>query len=463
MLNVFEDVRLLDRRCYEEYGLNEDLLMEHAASALAREIREQIMPQGTVLTVCGPGNNGADGIALARMLHSDYEVQLYLAMEQRTDIGKRQLDRCHKIGVRPVSCLSDADAVVDCLFGSGLERPLDSKMVQIIKKLNSQKGYKLACDIPSGIYKNGHIDSHAFQARKTITMGALKQCLFSDAAKDFTGEIEISDLGISHLQYETKSDMHLLEKTDLRLPIRDRLNVHKGDFGHLTVLCGDKPGAAMITGRAALAFGAGLVTLVGEAPQALPYELMWHETLPETTTAVAMGMGLGETLTEERILDMAKNRPVLIDADLFYKPGLKSLLAQNPQAVLTPHPKEFSFLLEMTGICRSDVSTIQKDRFSHVRRFCEACPECVLVLKGANTLIAQGKKIFINPFGTPALSKGGSGDVLSGLIGALLAQGIAPLESAIQGSLAQTLAAQNYSGHNFALTPSSLIETLSTL
>jgi len=218
---------------------------------------------------------------------------------------------------------------------------------------------------------------------------------------------------------------------------------------------------------AGLRFGAGLVTLVGEnSIKALPFSLMQSSALPPNCTAVAMGMGLGDHADGALIEAMlssetsADGPALLFDADLCYHPNIARLLERAPNAVVTPHPKEFAALLKTLGLADVDTAEIQRDRFGWARRFIQAYPDATLVLKGANTLIAHRDAIYINPHGTPVLAQAGSGDVLAGLIASLLAQGYAPLQAAIQGSLAHTLAARHYEGADYSAKAEDLIEAL---
>ncbi len=467
MKRVFKEVGTLDRKCYEEYLLTEDILMEHAAEALKREV-ENFPKQSRVLIVSGPGNNGADGITLARMLKGDYEVVLYLPYGAKSKMAKLQLERAKKVSVREAKLdeiEGEFDIVIDSIFGSGMNRDLDDEIVSLIEFLNSLNSYKIACDIPTGIKEDGTFSKAVFRADVTVTMGALKESLFGDAAKDFVGEIKVADLGVASSLYENESSTFLLEKSDLKLPLRDKKNVNKGTFGHLAVICGKKHGAAVIASKAAFAFGCGLVTLVCNEIFDIPYEIMYSSHLPNKTTAVCIGMGLGYQYDDELLHDFVLNHdlPVIIDADLFYNDFIVEILEKKDNLVLTPHPKEFSSLLEITGVAKADVKEIQSRRFDFVREFCKKYPNVVLLLKGANTLIAQGERLFINPYGTNALSKGGSGDVLSGLIGSLLAQNYLPLEAAIHGSLAHSLSALKFDKNNYALTPLDLIEGVKCL
>ncbi len=464
MKRVFKEVGSLDRKCYEVYALSEDLLMEHAAEALKREV-ERFPKKSRVLIVCGPGNNGADGITLARMLKGDYEVKIFLPYGAKSQMAKLQLDRAERVGVEEVFKVEEADIVVDAIFGSGMNRELKEDIVEIIDQLNSLEAYKIACDVPTGIDAKGNVSKNAFFADVTVTMGALKESLFTDEAKDYVGEIKIADLGVSSALYEDESDTYLLEEEDLKLPFREKKSSHKGDFGHLAVVCGKKHGAAVIASKAAFSFGAGLVTMVCNEIFDIPYEIMYSTHLPPKTNAVCIGMGLGYQYDDELLHDFVLNHPhpVVIDADIFYNEFIVEILQKKRNLVLTPHPREFASLLKLTGVAEVTAAEVQKRRFELSREFCGKFPEVVLLLKGANVLISQNEKTFINPHGTNALSKGGSGDVLGGLIGALLSQNRSPLDAAIHASLAHALSAKRYSKNNYSLTPFDIIEGIKCL
>lgn len=246
MQKVFESCTMLDERCYEQYGLSEDILMEHAAAGMAQYIRSHFTQGTSVLIVAGKGNNGADGIALARQLFADYEVKLYLPFDLHTDMAKIQLKRALLVGVKAVDTIVHADVVVDALFGAGLTRALDKQTEHIVHQLNALGAYKIACDIPTGIGAKGMPLPIAFHADVTITMGAYKEALFLDACKESVGEIVRVDLGVSALMYEGQSQSYLLEKSDLRLPSRTKQVTHKGSFGHAAIFCGEKRGRASL-------------------------------------------------------------------------------------------------------------------------------------------------------------------------------------------------------------------------
>jgi len=461
MQKIFDEVGSLDKRCYEEFSLNEDILMEHAANSMALYIEEKFYDKKSILIVCGSGNNGADGIALARLLHTKLDVSLYFYKEAKTDIGKVQYKRAKSLGVPIVSELENTDIIVDCIFGSGLNKPLDSEAISLIKKINNIEAIKIACDIPSGIFNDGKLDSVAFYADITITMGALKTSLFSDTAKDYVGKIKVADLGIQRKLYETNTNKYLLEKKDLKLPFRNIQNSHKGSYGHLNVVAGCKKGAGIIAAKAAFGFGAGIVSVVCHENLDLPYHIMQTHFISENCTAIAIGMGLGKYETEEIKKILSKDVKKIVDADLFYDELLLEVLDED--IVLTPHPKEFCSLLKICDIADIKIDELQNNRIKYVEKFCLKYPKVVLLLKGTNVIISQGENLYINTFGTAVLSKGGSGDVLSGLVGSLLAQGYEPLDAAINASLAHALAAANFKRNDYSLIPSDLIEEVRRL
>ena len=326
------------------------------------------------------------------------------------------------------------------------------------------------------------------------------RAVFESLVDDTIGESPAMD-GSADADKGASQETFLLEQTDFAAPKRERACVHKGSFGHCAVCTGEKSGAGIIAGEASLAYGAGLVTLVPGTAYCPP-ELMTANELPKNVTAVAFGMGLGRgepagKTASARLEQLAKLKvPCVLDADIFYAECLPGFLSDNcgkMPIVLTPHPKEFLALIELCGLTEvssesniespdspaifakptaefaelSKLSPGQKVQFAVKNRqtlsaaFCRKYPGVVLLVKGATPLISvceDGKtKQFVNPLGKNCLAKGGSGDVLSGLICALLAQGYSALNAAIQGSLAHSLASQRITT-DYGMTPFMLIE-----
>ncbi|NQY94107.1 MAG: NAD(P)H-hydrate dehydratase, partial [Campylobacteraceae bacterium] len=462
------EVNTLDKRCYEEFGLSEDILMEHAANSMLDYIEHKFNSNEKILIVCGSGNNGADGIALARLLYGKYDVSLYLPYGCKSNMSKVQYQRIKLLGIQVIDDLTSLglahtpNVIVDCLFGSGLSRDLDNESQKLIKLLNSLYAHKIACDIPSGINKQGQITTTCFRANITITMGALKTQLYSDVAKDYVGNIMVSNLGIQRVNYESKTNTYLLDDLDMEVPYRTIQNSHKGKYGHLSIIVGEKIGAGIIACEAAFSFGAGLVTAVSHENLNIPLHIMQNHTIPTNCTAIGIGMGLGRYESKEIQKIFDNDIAKVIDADLFYDEIILSVLNKE-NIVLTPHPKEFCALLKVCDIAHISITQLQSNRFKYLRLFGKKYPQSVLLLKGANSLIIYENIIYINTLGTSVLSKGGSGDVLSGLIASLLAQGYNGINSCISASLAHSIAGNKYTKNNYSLSPQDLIEGIKTL
>ena len=472
MQKLFQSCKEMDKRCYDEYGLSEEILMEHAAEGMADIIKSKFSKGSSILIVAGQGNNGADGVVLARLLHKEYRVKLCMPFglfeKFSSDIAKLQYNRAVKLKIDIIDEVQEADIVVDALFGAGLNRELDSETQKIVNQMNTLDGYKIACDIPTGLNRYGIAYPVAFVADTTVTMGSYKEALFGEYAKEYVGEIIRVDLGVSNILYEDgfESNAMLLEERDYNPPYRKGLIVHKGSFGHASIYCGQKSGAAIMSAMAATRFGAGLTTLVVDEPISHPPYLMSDSSLPSKTTAIAIGMGLGNHFESERLKRevIDSNIPLLLDADALSMPLLlETLKRSDREIVITPHPKEFSKMWKILSGESLSVEYIQQNRFDIARVFSQAYPDVTLLLKGANMIIARDNMLFVNHLALPVLAKGGSGDVLSGLIASLLAQGYTPLKATITASLAHTKIAQNYTGADFSLTPNDLIAGIGKL
>ncbi|NOX15210.1 MAG: NAD(P)H-hydrate dehydratase [Epsilonproteobacteria bacterium] len=461
MQKIFDEVMSLDKRCYEEFALSEDILMEHASEHLAQVIKTKTKPKSKIFFLCGPGNNGGDGIASARILHKEFEVQVYLPYGVKSKMARLQLKRYKLIGGQIVDEVSEANVYIDAMFGSGLRGKLDEKSCKIIYEINQKDAIKISCDIPSGIGAD-FISSDNFKADISVSMGALKLPFFEDMAKDYVGNIEVANLGVAREVYENDSDIYLLEIKDMKLPFRNKKNTNKGAFGHTCIVQGKKRGAAVLAGISALNFGCGLVSLLSDNDNQIPPYLMVTNKIPDNCTSLVVGMGLGKNDFDFDLLQR-DCYPIVIDADLFYNKKIKTLLQSKQDIVLTPHPKEFASLLEICEIAKVTVKEIQSNRFKHVRAFMELFPSITLILKGANTIITKDKKIYVSTLGTSSLSKGGSGDVLSGMIGSLLAQGYQTRDAAITAVLAHSMASKEIKLNSYALNPMDICEGIKYL
>ncbi|WQT51913.1 NAD(P)H-hydrate dehydratase [Helicobacter pylori] len=464
MLSVYEKVDALDKRAIEELFLSEDILMENAAMALERAVLQNASLGAKVIILCGSGDNGGDGYALARRLIGRFRVLVFEMKLAKSPMCQLQKERTKKVGVTIKAWEEknedlECDVLVDCVVGSAFKGELEPFLD--FESLSQKACFKIACDIPSGIDSKGRVDKGAFKADTTISMGAIKSCLLSDRAKDYVGELKVGHLGVFNQIYEIPTDTFLLEKSDLKLPLRDRKNAHKGDYGHVHVLLGKHSGAGLLSALSALSFGSGVVSI-----QALeceitsnnkPLELVFCENFPNFLSAFALGMGL-ENIPKDfkKWLELA---PCVLDAGVFYHKEV--LQALEKEVILTPHPKEFLSLLKSVGINISMLELLD-NKLEIARDFSQKYPKVVLLLKGANTLIAHQGRTFINILGSVALAKAGSGDVLAGLILSLLSQNYTPLDAAINASLAHALAGLEFK-NNYALTPLDLIEKIKRL
>ena len=413
--------------------------------------------------------------------------------------------------------------IVDCIFGSGFHGPLSAQIEKLIAALNKADCFKIACDIPSGIDSKGagtsafradvtvcmgalktalFSDFAKNHTGKIITAPlGIPSSLFESGEKSGKNAEVAEPAQISATAEPVEPAAFLLEASDIKLPERLLSSVHKGDFGHAAVYTGEKPGAGIIAACAAFRCGAGLVSLVSPAgqsgpavkagqnalpPYTIPPYLMQSSSLPEKASAVAAGMGFGrnddrgaaEQYMKERraaelfaVLNEKRKLSCVLDADLFYHADIKQVLKTRPSGlVLTPHPKEFQSLLSLCGLGTVSVEQIVENRLELVKDFCSTYPGAVLLLKGANMAIGfcpekGGKKkdektaVYINTFGMPCLAKGGSGDVLAGLVCAFLAQKYEPLDAAIQGSLLLA-ASSRVQKSSYSSTPFTLIQSL---
>ncbi|MDR0468316.1 MAG: NAD(P)H-hydrate dehydratase [Campylobacteraceae bacterium] len=425
------------------------MMVENAAFGMASYIREHQKEGLKVLILCGSGNNAADGYALARLLQCSYRVDIFELYPPKSELAKLQHKRAKSLNINFVDEIVDADIIVDALFGSGQKKEIDDRLKKLLLQVNSIKAFKIACDIPTGIFYE-----FGFKADVTLTMGALKEVLFEDFAKDLVGDIKCCNLGLKREFFEIKSDTFLLEEEDLKLPIRKDKNSNKGDFGYLSVIKGEQVGASTISALAGYSFGAGLVSLVGDVSEKCSPLIMQNRILSPKTTAIIGGMGLGNVKIKKEDFFCL---PCVIDADLLYDEVIKEIVEKNENVVLTPHPKEFASLLDMFKVGSFSTNEIQQNRFELARKFSLAC-KAVLVLKGANTIIAKNGVLYVCNLGNSSLAKGGSGDVLAGFIGGLLAQNRDTLDASINAVLAHALISKKFKANNYSLTPYDLIE-----
>lgn len=437
-------------------------LMDRAGYAVAKTTGALLQRRNSraVLLFAGKGNNGGDAIVAARYLAAaGCEPTLVLLCRPTTLTGDPLLHFQKLVGVevRAWPCpLPAAAVIVDGLLGTGLTGAVREPYAAVIRAINTAGVPVVAIDIPSGLDSDtGAVHGVAIHADVTLTMGLPKIGLLQPDAMDYVGRLEVADLGFpAELVAAIPSDVELITPADIVLPQRHR-RAHKGDCGHLLIIAGSEgyTGAPVLAAHAAARSGVGLVTLA--VPRAIypivaancPPEVMPRplETLTGNFDAVAIGPGLGRGAKVPQF-----NLPTVLDADALAVAAIRSGM------VLTPHPGEMARLI---GKSAADV---QAARWEIARQFARE-RQVTLVLKGAGTVVTDATgKLWINMTGNPGMAKGGMGDALTGIIGALLAQGLAPFDAARAGvylhGLAGDLAAERVGEP--ALLATDLIESL---
>jgi len=426
--------------------------MERAGAA-AFDVMITLWPDTKrISVVCGSGNNGGDGYVIARLVHeAGLPVQVLHtgSLSQLKSDAKTAADNLIKAGIKPekysTGKLTQADLIVDALLGTGLDREVTGEMKTIIDDINHSGIPVFSIDIPSGLNADtGSIMGSAIKAEATVTFIGLKQGLFTGEGPAYTGKIFFNDLNVPPEIYKqiTPSALRINLENQLPLLPKRSQSAHKGNFGHVLIVGGDLgySGAALMAAESAARAGAGLVSLATRGQHAIQIstarpEIMAHGVeqaaqlsgLLKQATVIAIGPGLGLSewalMLFGRVLDT--RLPLVVDADAL------NLLAQEPvrndRWILTPHPGEAARLLN----CSS--TEIQHDRFAAVKELQQRYGG-VIVLKGSGTLVIDPSgQVAGCSDGNPGMATGGMGDVLTGVIAGLLAQGLAPADAARLG------------------------------
>lgn len=462
-----EQSRELDQHLITKLGIPSLILMENAGRGAADVIEREFPQARSLLVVCGLGNNGGDGLVVARRwLTHGKSVRVYLAGQPANLArdARTEWDAYLAVGGELATesdlelALTSADVVVDGLFGTGLSRPVVGANAELIRRINRGGKPIVALDLPSGLDANtGQVLGECVRATCTVSFGAPKRGGFTFAGSGFTGAVHCVDIGAPLLCGTLSSPLAFAidrQRVQKVLATGDRVG-HKGQAGHVVVVAGSPGtvGAARLSAHAAFRAGAGVVTVathpeVAVAWGAEAWEVMvrgvaggFEALLPwvDKADSVVIGPGLGLTQTARDWLEgvlTTGNGVVVVDADAL------TLLAEEPNlgkrrtaaVVLTPHPGEAARLLGATS------AEVESDRFGALAALCERF-DATVVLKGAPSLVGDRSGVYVSPFGHACLSTAGSGDVLAGMIGALAAR----------GSRASTLETEPESTHRVAL------------
>ncbi len=476
-----EQMRALDQTTIEVLGLPGVVLMENAGRRVAEIILSEMVDadrSATVAVVCGAGNNGGDGYVIARCLREEgVAAEVYLAAREESLRGDARLHYhvYQNMGGAVVDisqpdslsahadAIESADIIVDAVFGTGLARPVTGHYARVIETINRGRGERLAVDIPSGLSADtGRVLGVGVAATRTVTMAFLKVGLAISPGFAQAGTVTEVEIGIPRqLAREHGVAAAMLEASDVAhlVPTLGPLD-HKNRRGHLLAIAGSpgKRGAGRLVSWAALRTGAGLVTLASPWPRGeptAPDPVMTAEFDPDDPSkdpverllelmkgkaAVALGPGMPTTEGGRSLVRGALSRgdrPLILDADALNHIGTDLARVANAQApiIMTPHPGEAARLLDCS------TAEIERDRLGAVRSLADDS-RAVVVLKGARSLICNGRAspvggerpVTINPTGDAGLATAGSGDVLTGIIAALVAQGLTPATAARLGT-----------------------------
>lgn len=479
-----EALRMLEARAAEACGGDAFTLMQRAGQAAWRHLLEHWPQAQRIVIACGPGNNGGDGYVLAAHAQRSGRDVRVLRLEQhapRSELAQRACRDYLDAGGRIehfAGAVPSADLVVDALFGIGLSRAPDAATVAMIDAINAQPAPVFALDVPSGVDAGcGHVPGAAVVATRTLQFIAPNCGLATGRALDYVGALDIASLEVESSVFDGIAVAATLLRIDaiagwLRPRARDS---HKGSNGHVLCIGGDhgSGGAIMLCAQAALRCGAGLVSvatreehvspLLARSPETMVHAVETVDALAapmSRATVIAIGPGLGQAPWGRALFDSALDagKPTLLDADAL------NLLAEmarvlSSDTILTPHPGEAARLLGTT------TSKVQADRCAAacelVTRF-----DCVVVLKGAGTIVAAPGEIpRVIAAGNPGMAVGGMGDVLTGVIAALRAQGLSAFDAASCGALLHAAAgdAAAAEGGERGLLPSDMLAPLRRL
>lgn len=462
-----QEMKLCDANTIEHFKVPSMVLMERAALSVVAEIEKRNIDTGKCLVVCGLGNNGGDGLAIARMLHlkgCDVTVVCDMKAEKATEQTRQQYEIIRQYGLKVVADLNDAKVknttytlIIDAIFGVGLTREIQGKWKDTILTMNEMVGYKLAVDIPSGVHgDDGQLMGCGFEADITITFAYMKKGLLLYPGYRYAREVVVTDIGIGEQSWlERKPTAFAYETSDVKQMPQRKPHSNKGSYGRVLVIAGKEnmAGAAFFSGKAAAMTGCGLVKIFTEdvnrtiIQQLLPEAVLDTYSMEQTGTeqfeqkltehlnwadVVVLGPGLGTgqgAVNIVRSVLKSSQIPLVIDADAL------NIISQNPvllkefcgTAVITPHLGEMARLTSKTiDEIRENIITVAVDFAKEYNVIC--------VLKDARTITAfPDGHHFINTSGNQGMATAGSGDVLTGIIAGLSAQGMMISEAAAFG------------------------------
>ena len=460
-----KEMKQIDTYTIQETGIESLVLMERAALETVKSIKKMITKRNKILVVCGTGNNGGDGIAIGRILHqSGYQAEILCVgnLEKQTVETKKQYEIVMHIGMTVKTDWKEVqwncyELIVDAIFGIGLTRDVGGDYAKIIESVNNSSAKVMAVDIPSGIdAKTGKVQGISIKADKTVTFGYQKLGLVFYPGRDYAGKVKVADIGfVKMAEEQCRLQSFYFTKKDLeKLPLRKN-DGNKGSFGKVLVIAGTRnvSGAAYFSAKAAYRTGAGLVKIFTVAdnrtilqtalPEALFQDYNLEDGLEKTkevlleslkwADTIVIGPGMGMHEISEGILQLVLKHaevPIVMDADAIHMLKKTEQWKQKEflvPVILTPHLKEMSMLIEKS------IKEIKEDLVETAANESAQTENLIIVLKDAVTVVSNGAEHYINLSGNNGMATGGSGDVLTGIIAALSAQGNKPFTAASLG------------------------------
>ncbi len=491
-----DEMRKADATAINDKGIPSPLLMENAARSAAEYLldifEEHDIIQPSISFFCGSGNNGGDGFAMARHMMEHCVITVYWIgeIEKMSDETRVNFEALNKLGVDLIHLRDedelelidfDTDCIIDSMIGVGGSEHIRGLALEILKLLYDYPGMKVAVDAPTGLNtETGVAGEFCFEADLTITMFAIKSGMLLNDGINVCGEIAVADLGVPQSIVKNISHIKCFEDEDVKRSLPERTKVSsKFDYGRVVVIAGSKrfPGAAALTSNAAIKSGAGLVQLYSTMlhptlwAEVIPYELkatqsgsiskdntLYILSEIEKANVVAIGPGLGDDdetieLVNEIISRANKDIAIVVDADATRAIDKSQKLRKN--IILTPHTGEMS---RMTGVPREE---IEANSAAFTKEWAEKL-NCIILLKHIPVIISDGDKSYWNLNGNPGMATGGSGDVLTGIVAGLLAQGVAPLEAAALATYLHARSGDIYTSKysELTLTASNILDNL---
>ncbi|MFU7516572.1 NAD(P)H-hydrate dehydratase [Clostridium sp. HCS.1] len=484
-----EGCKALDKYTIDEIGIPSLVLMENAANEVFKKI---VNSDDKFIIFCGNGNNGGDGLAIARKLILE-EKDVYIVIVSKNEkysgdfitnlniLNKLTNNFIYIRNIDDINLLKELSnkyrTAIDCIFGVGLNRVLDGFYTKLISYINEKWKNIISIDVPSGLNcDSGEIMGASIVASKTYTFEVIKKGFIKYKALRYLGDTEVLKIGIPQYVKEINSEkIYILSRDEYRKLLRKRKKYgHKGSYGKVAILAGSKgyTGAAYISTQSCVVAGAGLTTLVttkyvqdklsSRLIEAMTANIDSMEDLKglfKNVNVIAIGPGIDkEDKYKDIFADLIKykDKKFVIDAGAFnlLKDNSEIMMGIKEKAILTPHPGEMARLIDKS------IEYVEENRVEVAKKFAKE-NKVVVLLKGYNTIITDGEFVYINSSGNSKMASGGMGDCLTGIISALLAQGHTEIESALIGAYVHGIAGELASEGKYSTIASEVIENIS--